>query len=172
MFAILANNRRPIPGQAGDTGDLYLGLAGNDLAGLGVLDDHHHVFLEQDVLEILGPENKIYRDNSIKNEKRKVLSDKVAMFIKSFVPEIKLLYKEIRKIPSSKADAGKLWEEEVLKKFDEKKGCFKIVQRQDLIDKKIYQIASTNEKRDFVGKLLQKVIGAVQQSGFFQSTPE
>lgn len=45
LLAILGNDRGPVVGQAGDTGDLNLGLLRNDLTACGVLQIQHEVLV-------------------------------------------------------------------------------------------------------------------------------
>ena len=80
--------------------------------------------------------------------------------IREAQPEIEMLYGAIKRIGFSSylPDMEKQLQEAVLKKFDRNEKSFKVITRDHLMDREMYSFAPTNEKRDFIGSILQKII--------------
>jgi hypothetical protein len=83
---------------------------------------------------------------------------KIEDLIRRIRPEIELIYTEIKKIPDITAGADKLWKKAVLKKWKENKNKMKLLKQAYLEDDKLYAVYGSNKKRDFVGKVLQKIV--------------
>lgn len=137
-----------------------------------VIDDlfKKALFLKNEIEEFLGPEKSYnLKDSSAKQaDQIKVNTkdnnagvsnlDKINSLIKAAAQEAEILYKAKLEIRNKKIDYEKKIKSSVLKKYDENEDFFEIIQRSDLQFDEIYILTETNEKRDFVGKLFQKVI--------------
>ena len=121
-------------------------------------------FLKSDIVSVLGPEKKIRADESKyyqkeKSQTKESISDsEIANLIKKAIPEVEIVWAEIKKISDKKNGADKLMKKAVLYKFDKNSNEFKIIKRRYLEINKIYAIFGSNKKRDFVGILLQKIM--------------
>ncbi len=122
------------------------------------------LFLESDIVRILGPDKKIRGDEAKyyqeeKNQTKEPKSDsEVENLIKKAIPEVEMIYAEIRKISDTENNAYKLMKNAALSKFEKNSNEFKIIKRRYLNFDKIYEIHGSNKKRDFVGMLLQKIM--------------
>lgn len=116
------------------------------------------VFLESEVVSFLDPEKEKQEDKLQPNQKLLEYDKKVRNLFLKIIPEIELIYSEIKKISDKKNYADILMKEAVLNKFDQNKEKFKIIKRAYLNFDEIYRIYGSNKKRDFIGGLLQKIM--------------
>lgn len=90
---------------------------------------------------------------------RPIRSPKVIELLKKVRPEIESLYAEIKKVGfTSQVIDDKEWKKAALNQFDNNKFEYIYIKREYLEDKQIYFFSGGQERRDFIGKVLQKII--------------
>ena len=72
--------------------------------------------------------------------------------------EIEILYGAVREIGFTRAQGDKDWQKAALEKFQESKDDFTLIKKKFLEDDDLYLFAVGKERRDFVGKILQKIL--------------
>ena len=91
-------------------------------------------------------------------------SNQITDLINKARPEIQTVYEAIKSVGFSSGKSGKSipsersWQYTALDKFDRNKGKFKYIKKDYLEDKSVYAFTGGQEKRDFVGRMLQKMI--------------
>lgn len=96
------------------------------------------------------------------NAKDKTPSNDEIVFFENVGTEIENIFKHIKKtigFSAYKENLDGQLKEAALNKFDNEKESFKYIKREHLEDRSLYETADTNQKRDFIGKLLQKLRG-------------
>ena len=80
--------------------------------------------------------------------------------IKAVKPELEKMYKAIKKVGFSGRlpDAEDQWRQAALNMLQRNKKEFTLLTKEDLMDKEIYVLTSGQERRDFVGKTLRKIV--------------
>jgi hypothetical protein len=80
--------------------------------------------------------------------------------IKRVKPEIEMIWKSIKKVGFSGYIAGAedKWQKAALKELKNKENRFNIITKDNLLDRNLYSLSASKEKRDFVGGILQKII--------------
>jgi hypothetical protein len=80
--------------------------------------------------------------------------------IKNAKPEIERIYGAIKKIGFSGrlANAEDKWKQAALAEFKKNEYKFKIITKDNLLDRNLYSLSASNERRDFIVGILQKII--------------
>ena len=103
----------------------------------------------------------IHSDKKIKELiKEKILGEAFFRLFQTVKPEIDKLYNAISSVgfSSSIHNAEKKWKKAALEAFDDSKKGFKAIKREYLEDNNLYYFAGGQAKRDFEGKIFQKII--------------
>jgi hypothetical protein len=80
--------------------------------------------------------------------------------IRKVQPEIEILYRAIKKVGfyTYVTDADKSMQKAALNEFNKKENSFKVIKTEHLSDINMYALSPSQEKRDFIGGLLQKIV--------------
>jgi hypothetical protein len=88
------------------------------------------------------------------------LPEDVVNLIKRAKPEIEMIWKAIKKVGFSGyiADAEDKWQRAALKELNNNENGFNIITKDNLLDRNLYSLSPSNERRDFIQGILQKII--------------
>lgn len=91
---------------------------------------------------------------------RKSLPKEVKDMVEKSLPEVIEIFSSIKKIgfTGRLIDSEKKWMNSALERFDDSKKDWKYIKREFLEDKKLYFLNEGKEKRDFIGRLLKKIV--------------
>ena len=95
-----------------------------------------------------------------RKKKEKVFPEEGISVLEKALPEIEEIYFAVKVVGFSSrlVDAESKWRSAALKRYDDSRRGYKFIKREYLEDEGIYRLTAGQEKRDFEGKLLQKVI--------------
>ena len=85
---------------------------------------------------------------------------KLFELMKKVRPEIEILYNALKAVGFSGrlVDAERKWKNAVLTEYEKNLSYFQYIKREHLEDNSVYEFTETKARRDFIGKIIQKVI--------------
>jgi hypothetical protein len=127
----------------------------------GLRDEKSQYFFKiEDIEEFETGFGKIFWDEIFVNKLPSGLDVNDALsIVKDSCHEVSILWRSLKNSGATNktTNAEDMWQKAVIEKYDAEPDQFIHVQRDFLLDKGIYWLDSTNQKRVFVGKLLKKV---------------
>jgi hypothetical protein len=105
----------------------------------------------------------LYKSEDVTAVKNSIViqrDSKIIKIIKAVKPELESVYSAIRKVGfSSKLQKREeIHKKAALNRFKQKRSAFKILTETDLTDEEVYIFADGQAKRDFIGKMLKRIV--------------
>ena len=99
---------------------------------------------------------------------KEIPAQEITSIMKNAKPEIERIYSSIKRVGFSarKHISDEEWRAPALRSFDEHENAFEYVKREYLEDINVYALSPGKEKRDFYGRILQKIISGTGVGNF------